>query len=909
MKKTFIFIILLGLISDLYAQKTGLFESLINLPNDSSTIDLGNSKTFELIRTQAITTIKTDEITQSSSFSVLDALWGVSPTGIRGDKYEKLLIVDGFPRSWEYLSKQSIESISILKDAAGKALWGARGANGVIVVTTKKGMYNDKSLELEYTHGIGIPVHIPQMANASAYVRAVNEALYYDGLPLRYSNDDINQFASGQGDADIYPNVNWQDVGMQNNTSNNQLNVTARGGGENIRYFSSTNYRNNFGILNPEYTSIDNRYSSQIRSYRLSTQMNLDFDITKSTLLKMNLLGLLSENISPNISNTQIFGSFINVPSAAFPVRTQNDFWGGDLIHQVNPIGEFAATGNSKINQRMLQADFTINQELYSLLPGLSAEVSIAYDNSVSYAENQLKDYIYEVNLMNFGVKASTQYGDESNIEYDSSLDDQFMQTGLKAKLIYNKNFEDDHSLNSSITYGQESFVGLGRNNTFKRQYVMGNFGYNIQNKYLLDAVLNYYGTNVLTEGSRFTLYPAISTAWVLSNEPFFECGLVDFMKIRMSVGQSGLDNIPHELAKQFWINGTTYYFRDANNSSGGTKEGALPASNLKNERSTEGNFGVDLQLNRKLTINADIFYKRKDNIRVDGSSAYSSVLGINVPTVFEGINDTKGGEISITWQDKKQDFSYYLQGNLTYARTEIIENNEGFQPYDYLYKKGYPFGQFFGLEAIGYFNDLEDIEANPKQMFSEVRPGDIKYKDQNNDGLINQYDERAIGYSTYMPEIFYGLKMGFSYKNFGMDMIWQGVTNYSIVLNTPSVYWPLRNNTNISNWYLVDKVRWTETTKEIANLPRLTTLDNPNNFRNSTQWLEDGSYLTLKNLHLYYNISLAESKVLGMSNLQLFLKGNNLLHFDKVKYLTSENLSVGYPNLRSFHAGFRIHF
>lgn len=879
------------------------------LDNLSTVIDMGNGRTTEGRRTQSIKSIQSDEINTNSSFSIADALWGVSPSGIRGDASGKLIVVDGFPRSWEYLSKQSIESISVLKDAAAKALWGARGANGVIVVTTKRGNLNSKEVDIEYTHSLGVPVHVPKMVDAFTYANSINEALYYDGLTPRYSNDDLNNFATGQGHPDIYPSTNWVGEGLRDHTSNNQLNVNIRGGGKNIRYFSSTNYKNDFGILNTDYTNFDDRYSSQIRSYQLSTQMNLDFDVTKSTLVKFSLMGFLAEKVTPRGSNSNIFGNLIKVPSAAFPVHTENNYWGGDLIHQFNPIADIAALGFNKTNQRMLQANFKVNQELNSLLPGLRVEADIAYDNNVTYAESQAKGYIYEVNQLLSGEKYSVLYGNESNLEYNSSLSDQFMATALHFNLLYDKDLGNGHSFNTNAMYGQESLITVGRNNTWKRQYLLGTFGYNLLDRYLFDVVLNYYGTSVLSKGDKYTLYPAISGAWVISNEQFFNNDIFNLFKARLSLGQAGLDNLPYELDKQFWVDGSSYTFKDANTSVSGTREGSLPSHTLKNERSTEVNFGVDLEVDNRLSISADAFYKRKDNIRVSGNTSYSSVIGIGIPTVFEGIYDTKGGEISISWQEDIKKVNYYVQGLFTFARTNVVENNEGYKPYDYLYEKGNPVGQFFGLDAIGYFNDWDDIENSPTQIFSDVRPGDIKYKDQNNDGVINEYDIVATGYSTEIPEIYFGLKLGFTYKNFGVDMIWQGVTNHSVMLNTPSVYWPLVNNTNISDWYFTDKIRWTEETKNTANAPRLTTLDNSNNFRKSTQWLEDGSYLSLRNLNVYYNIPMLNNPVLGLEEVQVYLRGNNLLLFDRIKYLTSENLRVGYPDLRQFRVGFRVKF
>lgn len=586
-----------------------------------------------------------------------------------------------------------------------------------------------------------------------------------------------------------------------------------------------------------------------------------------------------------------------------------NEYWGGNNIYNSNPIADIAALGFAKINQRLLQADFILEQDFSSIISGLRAEVGVAYDNSVSYHETQTKSYAYEVNEITNNTKNSTLYGNESNLEYQSSLEDQFMQTGLKFKVLYNKTLGNFHHISLNGIYGQESLILLGRNNSRKRQYLLGSFGYNFQNRYLLDLVLNYYGTSVLPQGEQFTLYPAISMGWVLSNESFFNLNAIKLMKFRLSLGQSGLDNLPYELNKQFWEPGSVYYFRDNNNAQWGTKEGPLPSSIIRSERLSEINLGLDMSFFDKISLVFDAFYKRRDNIKVSGSAAYSSTLGVEVPNVFDGITDTKGGEISMRWDEKKKNYNFYVQGNLTFARTKIIENNEGYQPFEYLYKKGKPVGQFYGLEAIGYFNNWDEINESPKQVFSEVRPGDIKYKDQNNDNKIDQFDIIASGFSTYLPEFYLGLKLGFSYKNWGIDMIWQGITNYSIELNTASVYWPLRNNTNISYWYLNDKVRWTEETKQTANVPRLTTLDNSNNFRSSTQWLEDGSYISLRNINLYYNLPVASFNKFNIEKLQIYIRGNNLLLFDKIRYLTSENLNVNYPNLKTLYLGLSMKF
>jgi len=886
----------------------------IELNRSDEIVNMGNARITEIRKTQAVTTVDADEINKDASVAVSDALMGVTPLAIRGQKYSTLIIVDGFPRPWGYLAKEEIESISVLKDAAATALWGASGANGVIVVTTRRGSYNAKKITVDYKQGIGLPINLPQMANASQYAKAVNEALYYDGLPARYSPADLDAFASGTGDPDLYPNVDWMKEGLGEHSKNHQLNMTFTGGGERIRYFSVINYKNDIGILDPKYTEYDGRFSTQEKNYSLNIRTNLDINATKTTLVKLTMLGMLRENKGPNSSDAAIYGNMVGIPSAAFPVFTQNGFWGSDNIYKTNPIANIASVGYSKKNMRMLQSDMRIIQDLSMVVTGLSAEAAVSYDNNATYAESQKKSYAYEVNtpvidpVSGAVTKNSAVFGDESSLTYTSSLSDQYIRSGAEGKLIYNRSFEGN-MLNVSAMYKQESLIPSGRNTTRKKQYLLGTVGYEYKDRYLVDIVVNHYGTSVLSQGDQFRTYPAVSAGWLISNEPFFTSKVFDLLKLRASWGQSGLDNLDYELDRQFWIGGNGYYFKDGNVAYGGTKEGPLAMKKLNPETGDKYNLGLDLKVFNKLAFTADVFYERRSDILVSGSTTVSSAIGIPLPDICAGVNDYKGYELSMAWNENTRAFNYYVKGNFSFVKSDVVENYEGYKPYDYLSRKGKPVGQFFGLEAIGYFNDWDDINNSLTQKFSDVRPGDIKYKDQNNDHVIDQYDEVAKGYSTTIPEIYFGLKLGFEYRGFGVDVLFQGVTNYSRVLNTASVYWPLRNNTNISEWYLNGNTRWTETTKETAGLPRLSTLENANNFRNSTQWLVDGSYVTLRNLNVYYNFPQSLTGKIKLNNCQIYARANDLFSLDHVKYLSPERLSVGYPDLTALFLGLKINF
>ena len=500
--------------------------------------------------------------------------------------------------------------------------------------------------------------------------------------------------------------------------------------------------------------------------------------------------------------------------------------------------------------------------------------------------------------------------GDNSTLSVDNKgLAAQYLRSSVEAKVLYDRTF-DKHAVTAGVFYNQWAYTARGKASSKYRQYYTGTAGYSYDNRYMIDVTANCYGTSVLPEGHRFKTYPAVSLGWVLSNEKFMKSlPWVNYLKLRASWGRSGYDDIEYYLERTFWQTNGTYYFQDGNVSTGGISEGrlAIPVDEMTLELSDKYNVGLDMQLFDRLSLTADAYVDNRKNILVDGTNMLSSMMGLTASQMFAGKVRTKGTDIGLKWQEKKRSFSYYAGATFSFRKNEVLENGEGYLPYSYLSGKGHRVDQLFGLEAIGYFRDEADIAASPNQTFSVVRPGDIKYKDQNGDNKIDDNDCVAIGYSSSIPGIYYGINVGFEYKGVGMDFLFQGVGQYSKMLNVPSVYWPLSNNTNVSSWYLKDHIRWTEETKDIANLPRLTTQDNANNFRNSTQWLADGSYFKLRNVNVYYNFPARITQKLNLQRLQVFVRGNNLFSCDHVAYMNCEDLTVNYPDMTSIYLGVNI--
>lgn len=882
--------------------------------------------------TAAVSIMKADEIEKNATPNPYDVMYGmlpglsamqrlgwneVSDLYLRGGG-DPLIVVDGFPRSMGYLATVEIESVKVLKDGAATAIWGPRGANGAIVVTTKRGKYESRELSVNYTHGMGFAVNRPEFADGYTYAAARNEALYYDGLPLQYSQTDLDAFRSGAY-PDLFSNTNWMEEALRNHTVNNQLDIVLRGGGRKLRYFTSISYKNDYGILEPKYTK-NERYNNQFRQYALNLRMNIDVDLTPNTLVQWTMYGALQEQKRPLATGSDIFSLIYNTPSAMFPAKTSSGHWGGDLVFKRNPVANIADRGYYKANPRILSADMRIVQDLKGITPGLSAELAVAYDNIAVFKEDGTKTYSYEVNspLQNL---VTGEYDAVSQI-YDTDgmlkvncrgMEEQSVSANVLGRLNYNRTF-GKHRVDASGQYKLEYYSSLGRNNTTKRLYGTAMAGYSYDGRYMLDATFSYIGTSRLQKTHHYKAYPSVAAAWLISKEQFMKnVAAVDFLKLRASWGQAGYDGISYDLHDQTWSNSGGYLFGENNSVNkwnGGMILGTPAISGLTLERVNKYNVGLDVQLFKRLTLAADVYLHQYRQGLIGAGNFYSNVIGLAVPMQNMGATDRKGFEVSALWNDKiGKDFNYYVGVNVSQMKSEVIENGEGYKEYPYLSAKGLPVGQVFGLEAIGYFRDWDDIEASPVQNFSEVRPGDIKYRDQNGDRIIDSKDVVAIGHSQTVPEWYGGLRVGLEYKGFGLDLVFQGATGLSRNLDMSSVYRPLRNNTNVSLWYLNDKIRWTEQTKDIANMPRLSTLDNANNYQTSTQWLVDGSFLKLRNVNIYYNFPKKWIAPLRMTACQVYVRGNNLFSLDHVPYLNCESINTNYQDLMSVYAGINVKF
>jgi TonB-linked SusC/RagA family outer membrane protein len=403
-------------------------------------------------------------------------------------------------------------------------------------------------------------------------------------------------------------------------------------------------------------------------------------------------------------------------------------------------------------------------------------------------------------------------------------------------------------------------------------------------------------------------VFPAIGSAWIVSKEDFLkDVKAINLLKIRASYGIVGNDyTSSSELFKQTYGTGGSYFFTDNYTSTGGMTELRLATTGLTYEKSHKTNVGLEGRFLNAIDLTAEAFYEKRTDILVSTAGSVSSVIGATASMANDGIVENKGIELGLNINDAIGDFKYNIGGQFTFARSKVLNRNEGFVQYDYLMQTGKPVNQIFGYEALGFFKDKADIAASPTQLFSTVVPGDIKFKDQNDDKKINELDKVALGYNTGLPEVYFSVNLNLEYKGLGIDANFQGVGNYSAVLNTTSMFWPLRNNTNLSTYYYEN--RWTADNQNSL-FPRLTTLQNDNNFNTNSVWVKDRSYIKLRTCEIYYKFS---EKLLANSFItkaKIYVRGMNLFSIDNLKIVDPESYGVAYPMTASLHLGVNVGF
>lgn len=821
-----------------------------------------------------------------------------------------LVLIDGVERPLNTVVIEEIQSVTVLKDAAAKAAYGQRGGNGVLLITTRQGSVGEPQFQVSYEQGISDPTRMPGFLDAASYARAVNEAMTNDGIDpadLQYSDLDIQRYESGESPF-LWPDVDWIDETLNDRGSFSRFNFSANGGDEQIRYYVGINYQNDVGLYNT-----DGSFDSQLDFDKLNYRANLAINVNPTTLVELNTAGYLSFYQRPGAFD--MVGDAIEIPSALFPVKNEDGSWAGTSLFDNNPVARINGTGHWMTHTRNFLTDVRISQDLSNVVEGLGLEFFGAYDTQASFNENVNKPFVYvevEPELNGAGDvigTTRTSFGQDSELSPSRFAGDtQNAHFDGRAKIKYSGSFGGIHKVNGWLMAQMEQFELPGTNTRFLRQNYVANVHYGLSNKYYLDATVSYDGNNrVQVKEDRFGIFPAVAVGWVVSEEGFMKnLGFLDALKIRGSYGKVGNDRFTIANYTQRKFGGTGgYVFGNNYITQNGFEEKQIPINKKTFESSFESNFGIDGQVFNKLSFVVDAFFVRRENIFASTNGIYSGTLGINPLPEPNGIVESKGIEFDLTWEDQIGDINYFITAQFSQYRNEIININEVERPFPYMQREGQSIGQRFGLESDGFYSDQSDIDNSPASQFGVVRPGDIKYVDQNNDGLINEFDEKPIGNPDF-PEIYYSTSLGFSFKGFRVSALFQGVERSSVYLNKSHVFWPLRGDDNMSTWY---QNYWTENNKASAELPRLTREANANNFRVNDLWVRDGSFLKWRYLEIAYTFPKPLIENIRLKNLLVYIRGNNILSIDDIEYVDPENINTNYPALRTFNAGIRATF
>ena len=888
--------------------------------------------------TGAVSTVYAENIDKSSAFSIGNSLYGnvlglttMQSTGvvweqmpsmyIRGLKTLNgnngiLLVVDGLERdnNWQalkYITPEEVESVSVLRDAAALALYGYRGVNGVVNIVTKRGKYDTREINFSYDHAFNYMTRKPELADAYTYASALNEALTNDGKQVRYSQNELNAFKNGTSPY-LYPNVNWWEEVFRDRGASDIATLSFRGGSTKMRYYTMMNLQNNRGFIKNFDTNAD--YSTQEKYSKANFRTNLDIDLSPKTKMQANIMGILNEFSRPGMGSDNLISKLYQLPSAAFPIRTESGLWGGNTTwgENWNPVALTEGRAYSKGHTRGLYADMSLRQDLSSLTKGLGASVRIGYDNLASYWENHTKGYKYgmaSVASWENGLPIAGEEitgGKDTEMSGDSKLDWQYRAFNFQMNVDWQRQF-GVHSLYSMLLYTYKYDNAKGINNTFYRQNAGWYTHYGFKNRYFADFTLMASASNLLAPDHRWNVSPTVGLAWLISNEKFMQSqNVVDFLKLRASFGMLNTDNIP---GNGYWNEtvggGNGYPINNNFGGDGGWHEGRLASVNGTTEKAYKYNAGVDATLFKGLTLTVDGFYERRSDIWVSSDGQNSAVLGASGSYVNAGIVDSWGTEIGANYYKKMGNVELNLGGTFTYNRSKIIEMLEEPAAYDYTRSTGNPVGQIFGLQAIGYFVDQADIDNSLPQQFGPGKAGDIKYKDMNGDKVINSDDRVAMGYNSTCPEIYYSFSLGLEWKGLGFSAQFQGVGNYTAILSG-TYYHPLVDNTTISNY--VYRNRWTPETPN-ARFPRLTTETVDNNLQTSSLWLADRSFLKLRNCEVYYKLPSSWLNRFWVKNAKVYVRGVDLLCFDSIDQLDPEAMNNSYPATRSIHVGLSVGF
>jgi len=854
---------------------------------------------------------------------------GISSTGAT----QPLVIVDGIPRSFQQLDPNTVESFSVLKDAAAVAPYGVAGANGVILVTTKRGKIGAPSLTYNGYVGFQNPVVLPDFVNSFQYATLRNAAAVNEGLPEPFSAAELQKFQDGS-DPDAYPTFKniWDDL-TNDDAILTTHNLEISGGAEKVKYYAGLGYQYQEGM----WPTTNNR--------RFNLTMNLDAQVTPTTTVSFNLNGRYQKNLYPAVTTGRIFELIGYLHPLYGPLRFSNGLPGTFVT------GSLFEGGYQKINTTSIYSQVSVEQQI-PFIPGLKARGTIAYDPTFTMdklwtlpVHKASLDRSVTPNVIVDGIWGQTKPSLSQNYFNDYQLTAQF---GLNYDRSFKKHnisvlalveSKGNNAMNlgatrrnynltiDEINLGSSSQADMstrGSSSESRQLGVVYRVAYDFNRKYLVEASGRYDGSYFFSPENRFGFFPAFSVGWRLSEEKFLKDKIpaLDNLKIRASYGEVGaLAGSPFQFMSTYNVLGTNYVL--GNNAVQGISERAQSNPNITWERAKKTDIGLEVNLWKGLlNFELDYFYEKRSNMLVNPDVIVPAEYGIGLSQVNAGIMSNQGFDFTASSIYRfSDDFQISLSGNLTYAKNKLIQIFEGPTTFNNPNRRitGRPLGTMFGFHSLGYFQQ-GDFESDGSlrqglavQPWGAVQPGDIRYEDMNNDGIINDEDITVIGDPAAAPRIIYGFSPGIRYKAFSLDLLFQGAakTNWYYHGSSIQPFW----DTMLP--YVQNFDYWTPENPNAAN-PRLTSSPTVNNSQRSSFYVGNAAYLRLKSAVLAYSIPARIMSKLKMQQARIYISGQNLLTWTKLMNYDPEigqnnswipDGSWGYPNQRTISIGTNITF
>lgn len=823
---------------------------------------------------------------------------------------------------------ETIESFSILKDASATAIYGARGANGVMLITTKRGQENSKAkINITLENSFNSPMNFPKFVDGATWMEMYNEAQLTrkpDATP-RYSQARING-TRNHVNPYVYPDVDWGDLIFKDMAMNQRANINLSGGGSKVTYYMSLNVSHETGLLDsPKLYS----WNNNINNIKYNFQNNISYKVTPSTKIDLNMNAQIANEKRPNFYTKDLFAMTLTANPINFPayfpqeegekhLRFGNSFISGET-YRVNPYAKMA-TSFEQADKNTLNTTLKIEQKFDFITKGLSASALVNFKNySYTAYVRSIQPYYYKVKDGSYDAENPTAFDVErvgkSGTDYIAQSDifkNSDRTITLQFQLNYQRQF-GNHNVGAMLMYMQRDYKETYYNSPLpkRNQGFSGRFTYDYGQRYLVEFNFGYNGTERLAKGNRFEFFPAMSLGWVVSNEPFFEPfrNTVDNLKVRTSLGLVGSDetgliaNSPHFLYIDSFSLGAVGFTtgKTWNATHYGPVVNQYGIQNGGWERSRKFDIGLDLTLLRNWNITADYFHEKRYNILIH-REAWPESLGYYTAKPWQNMGEVSNWGFEFSTNFHKQigkNLSMDIRGNFTYTQNKYDNLDEPLYPYDWQVQTGHSLAASRGYIAEGLFQSQEEIDNSPKQnLGSNPMPGDIKYRDLNGDGEVNSYDQSLISEYGAMPRIQYGLGLNIQYRKFDLGLFFNGSAMRKIFVNGIHPFG--QGDQNIFQFIADD--RWTEANPNPnARYPRLglNDTDVANNKVNSTYWMRNGNFLRFKTLELGYSFKYG----------RIYLTGDNLAVFAPFKEWDPELAWYTYPLQRTFNIGLQLNF